>query len=133
MVLSKIERKVLDQSRLLCPILCEGRCRHLTMATRRNTIICVGANSYRKSHPLSNRFHHLNGCKHSETDLIVNFPYLIRDINRFTLFNVRVDKYGNIKLSKPCKDCQKLLYHFNVKRIYYSNEQGFFEEMEIAS
>lgn len=129
--MTNITRKIVEQSRLLAPVLCEGRCRHLTFICKRNKIIAIGQNSYSKSHPLSNKFNHLNNCRHSEVSAIVNFPYSIGDINRFDIYNVRVNKKGELRLSRPCGNCQSLLNHFNIREIYYSTDSQTFEVMSL--
>lgn len=130
--LSRLERKLIDQSRILAPVLCEGRCRHLSFICRRNKIVCMGANSYSKTHPISSRFNHLGSCRHSEVSALVNFPLPNSEINRYDIYNVRISKSGEIRLAKPCKNCQRLLTHFNVKKIFFSTDEGTFSHMELS-
>lgn len=61
---------------------------------------------------------------HSETSAISKLD----DLNicrKATLVNVRLNKKGQLRNSKPCEICQAVLNFVGLKKIYYSTESGF--------
>lgn len=123
----KIEEKLIEQARMLAHY-CEGRCRHVSFLMIRNKIVSIGLNSYRKTHVLADKFGHLGANIHSELSACVNLPRSI-DITRTTLYNVRIRTDGKVALSMPCRCCSKLILAYNIRRVYYSTNQGLFERM----
>jgi tRNA(Arg) A34 adenosine deaminase TadA len=107
---------------------CSGKTRHVSFLVRRNKILSVGWNSKIKSHPLSHKFKYWNGSVHSELHAITRFRGSVSDISTCDLWNVRIDRIGDIRLSKPCIKCMKLLIAFKVRNIYYTNNLGEFEQ-----
>ncbi len=55
---------------------------------------------------------------HSELDSILKLGE--EDCKRYTLVNIRLNRFGKIGMSKPCKTCQKVLQLFKFKKVYYS-------------
>lgn len=45
--------------------------------------------------------------------------------NSFSLINVRLNKFGEIKNSMPCLKCKNILIEFNCKTVFYSTELGW--------
>jgi hypothetical protein len=45
----------------------------------------------------------------------------------FQIINIRMNKQGQIKMSKPCKACYNLMTTFGCDRFWYSSEAGFLE------
>lgn len=43
----------------------------------------------------------------------------------FEILNIRLNRLGKIKLSRPCKKCFKLLASLGCKTFYYSSDCGF--------
>jgi len=43
----------------------------------------------------------------------------------FEIINVRLNRCGEIKLSRPCRPCCKLMTELGCKRIWFSSESGF--------
>ncbi len=43
----------------------------------------------------------------------------------FEIINIRLNRYGEIRLSKPCKCCYGLLTALGCKRFYFSSANGF--------
>jgi deoxycytidylate deaminase len=124
--MTHLEEKLIEQARLVIPNCCEGRCKHASFLCVRNKIISIGTNSYRKMSTLAKRFGHRGAYIHAELGAIINANRNI-DFSRMTMYNVRIDLSGNIRLSKPCVHCQKLLIAFNIRRCYFTNDGGEFE------
>ena len=43
----------------------------------------------------------------------------------FEIINIRLSRHGEIRLSKPCHPCCKLMTKLGCKRIWFSSEAGF--------
>jgi hypothetical protein len=39
--------------------------------------------------------------------------------------NVRIDRAGKIRLSKPCKGCSALIQYCGLREIWYTDDTGF--------
>jgi len=50
------------------------------------------------------------------------------DYNKLILVNVRIDREGSVRNSRPCKSCESLLKALQPKKVYYTNDNGEFEE-----
>jgi deoxycytidylate deaminase len=56
----------------------------------------------------------------------------VKNMSKYTLWNIRWDKNGNIKDSKPCTQCQKTLINLGFKNIIFSNQDGTFTKSKIS-
>lgn len=54
------------------------------------------------------------------------------DYHKITIVNLRIDNNNQVANAKPCVNCQRVLKQFKFKHIFYTNEQGQFEEFKIA-
>lgn len=124
-MLTKLEKKLIENARLITPNL-QGRCRHVSYLLIRNNIVSIGTNSYIKTSPLSFKYGARDGFIHSELSAIVNAARSI-DLTKTTCYNVRISLTGQVKLSMPCPSCQKVLTAFDIRRCYFTTEQGNFE------
>ena len=48
------------------------------------------------------------------------------------IINLRIDNNNQVANAKPCVNCQRVLKQFNFKHVFYTNEQGQFEEFKTA-
>lgn len=67
---------------------------------------------------------------HSETDLIGRLwgkMYLDRKV---ALVNIRLNRHGKLRKSRPCKNCQLILDSFNIENVLWSNNQNGFSKVE---
>lgn len=101
--------------------------KHVSFICDGNKIECIGMNQPFKTHPLAYRYGHRYNSIHSELDALLSFPYAIKNINHYTLYNVRIKNNGSIGLSMPCKKCQNMLSDFSVRNVFYTtgNELEF--------
>jgi hypothetical protein len=54
-----------------------------------------------------------------------------RKIDNINIVNVRFSREGEIKNSKCCELCAKVLQRFGVKDVIYSTEEGYFVKEKI--
>ena len=103
-----------------------GQNKHFTFILRRNKILSIGFNNYRKSHPLIKKYSSKEDViyLHSEFDAINRFPHKPAELSRCTLVNVRLNRFGKVGQAKPCDLCSKLLYNMGINKIYWTNKKG---------
>lgn len=100
-----------------------GNVRIASAITYRNEIISIGQNKY-KSHPFQNRFSKNENSIyfHAETCAIHNaLKKISKDIlSKSSLYILRVKSDLSIGSSEPCKGCKKCISIFNIKNVYYT-------------
>ena len=104
-----------------------GKSRHVSFMVKKNKILVIGVNHESKSHTLAHRFNFYHNCIHSELHAISRFPRHAAKYCDASLYNVRINRYNEIKLSKPCANCQNMLAAFNIRDIYYTDDDGSFK------
>lgn len=62
---------------------------------------------------------------HAEIHAYRKNKSLIDKTKNFEIINIRLNKQGELRLSKPCTCCAKLLSELGCKKFYYSSEKGF--------
>lgn len=111
------------------------RCFVVTAAFYKGKLLFIERNKS-KSHtfniknPLATREGHMTKertCAEARTVIRIKNKSNI-NFRKIELVNVRIDKNGKIKNSRPCNSCQKFLSYFEFKVIHYSNNQGGFEK-----
>ncbi len=55
------------------------------------------------------------------------------DLRNCVMYNLRIDKNGGIKMSKPCAGCQHLLCDYGIQKCYYSTEEQTIEVIKFSS
>lgn len=66
---------------------------------------------------------------HSEFSCLMRFKrkFLLGKLEECDMYNIRITRRGEIKSSKPCIVCEKLLTKYPPRNILYTNDQGVFE------
>lgn len=126
MITPSLQKTIVRVSRSLV-IGLEHHWKHVSFITERTSIVAMGWNQPYKTHPLAMKFNYRYNAIHSELHCLLNFEKPIRQLNKYTFVNVRVDDKGFLKMSKPCHICKKLLQSFGVGGVWYSTSQGTFE------
>lgn len=103
--------------------------KHFSFIVRKNNVVSIGWNQPYKTHPLAVKWGYKFGCIHSELHSILKFDNPPAKLYRYSLVNVRLDKHGNVRMSKPCKHCQALLLAFNLGDVWYTNNSGEFVQL----
>jgi hypothetical protein len=103
--------------------------KHYSFIMQKNEVRSVGWNQPYKTHPLAKRFNYKFHCIHSELHAILKFDEPVVKLQKYSLVNVRLDKQGNVRMSKPCEVCQRLLVAFPFKEVWYSTNSSEFERL----
>jgi len=102
--------------------------RHFSFILDGNKIISIGQNDKDKTHTLAYKTGYKYSCIHSELDALVRAKVNPGKFKYCTIVNVRLNRFGHINLSRPCVNCQNLIKNYKFKKVYYTNENGKFEE-----
>ena len=117
----------------------ELRTQHFTFVVFKNKILTIGRNQ-KKSHSIHIKNPRIgrNGNKIIDKSICSEWAALSKlknttniPFNKITLINVRVDKNKNIKNSRPCTSCLSLCKFFDIRKIFYTNNSGNFEKLNI--
>lgn len=113
------------------------RCYHYSAAFDGNRMICFAQNNPIKTHAAAYRIgedFNLPKYKefpffHSESRLIDKLLGKYNTIDSsWKVVVMRINRCGLILGSKPCENCNKLLNAVGLNQIYYSTDEGFFED-----
>ena len=118
--------KLVDVARLMLDKP-NSKYKHFSFIVYENIIFSIGFNNTTKTHPLAHKYGHRFASTHSEINALAKFPYAIRHLRKYDMVNIRLNKKGDIRLSKPCMPCQNLLVTFAIHNIYYSTNCENFE------
>lgn len=102
--------------------------RHFSFILDGNKVISIGQNNKDKTHPLAFKSGYKYSCIHSELDALVRTKINPNKFKQCIIVNVRLNRFNNINLSRPCIHCQNLIKNYKFKKCFYTNENGFFEE-----
>lgn len=113
----------------------EIRCYHYAAAFDNNKMIGFAQNNPIKFDAKAFRMGEMFNIKtykeypypHAESHLISKLLHRYNSIcSNWAIVVLRINREGRILLSKPCKNCQKILDALDVKNIYYSIDGGKF-------
>lgn len=91
-------------------------------------ILSIGHNELRNIRKLHPKFQKWKGSVHAEIAAIINAK---KDLRGASLLVVRVNNRNQLRMSKPCEDCQKYMDYVGIKKIFYSlSSYPYIEEME---
>ena len=102
---------------------------HFSYIIKKNRILSIGWNNSKKTHSLAAKHGYYENHIHSELAAVVKFPHRYYDLAQCTLINIRIQKDGNPMMSRPCKNCLKLLTAFQFKKVWYTGKDGQFLEL----
>ena len=93
---------------------------------KKGNLIASGMNSYKKSHPLMQHFSGLAGEHPDKVLTHAELQAMLRSKGKevHSILVQRFDAFGNPKMAKPCRTCQKMLEAFEVKVVRYTTEEG---------
>lgn len=107
-----------------------GQYFHTTFIFRKRKALAIGINNYNKIN-LASRWGEYLPCKndgptryiagiHSEISALIKNG--LEDCSDLDFFNVRIGNNNQIGMSKPCKNCQRVLKQVGFKNLYYFDE-----------
>lgn len=104
---------------------------HFAFGYKKNKLLAIGQNNPEKTHTqaliIAKRFNidSNHPYLHAETDLISRLwgKYYIDENLKMVV--VRLNKRGELRNSKPCEKCSKILDSLGVTKIWWSVHNGF--------
>ena len=104
---------------------------HFAFGYHKNKLLAIGQNNPEKTHTqalfLAKRFN--TDLKypylHAETDLISRLWGKHYIDGNMKMVIVRLNKRGELRNSKPCSRCSKIIKALGIKEIYWSTDDGF--------
>jgi len=122
-VKSSVINKAIQIARSLCPTNRENKNSHIAFLIKSNLIEKIGTNKKRTHPEIKNHPYHEGYVGiHAELDCILKLDK--EDLSDYKMLIIRVDRNGNLNMSKPCPGCLSLLNQFNIKEIKYSDAAG---------
>jgi deoxycytidylate deaminase len=92
----------------------------------KNTIISCGFNvSLRSVRSINKKFQRWPGSVHAEVSAILNARTDLDDCNMFV---IRINKVGDLMMSKPCGYCYAYMFYVGIKNVTYYNGNKFIKE-----
>jgi len=104
---------------------------HFAFGYKKNKLLAIGQNNPEKTHTkalfLLQRFNIDNDYPylHAETDLISRLWGRHYIDNSFKMVIVRLNKRGQLRCSKPCDKCEQIINALDIKKVWWSIENGF--------
>ena len=103
---------------------------HYSFIIQNNKIIEWGMN--RPGHPAKHYGYNKKSIDptfvakiHAEIDAFQKAKGLLNKTKYFDIINIRVNKEGKLRISKPCICCFHLLKELGCRNFYYTNEEKF--------
>lgn len=87
---------------------------HAAVIHKRGRFLVGAANIVRKTHPSgSGRL----STAHAEVRAIIKAKSVLKtdDLNGYSIYVVRINPFGEVKLSKPCPDCMNFIAQHNLE------------------
>lgn len=116
--------KLVKRSFELLPKISHSGNRHFSYILDGKHVLSIGINNIKKTHPLAIKYKY--PYLHAEACAVARFPFPPSELKGLRMVNVRIGKDGIVKMAKPCIGCSNFLAAFNLKEIWYTNENGIF-------
>lgn len=106
---------------------------HFAFGYHKSKLLGIGQNNPEKTHTqalkLAQRFNTdtAHPYLHAETDLISRLLGKYYIDSSLTIVIIRLNKHGQLRNSKPCERCQKILDALGIEKLYWSTNNGFNE------
>lgn len=104
-----------------------GRCRHFSFILKKNRILSIGFNQYKKTHPITRHFNFPEYQTGLHSEIAAILKYKLTDCTGLTIVNTRVNNNNEIDDAAPCKYCASTIKKLKFKKVIYSNKNGNWE------
>lgn len=104
----------------------------------KGTILAKGSNS-NKTHPAQSKYNvyryreegnnYLPPKVHSEIAALTKIKYLDIDFSQVQVYVYRETKNGRKAMARPCPACRKYIQNLGIKKIFYTTDCGFANEV----
>ena len=100
----------------------------------KHRVISSGHNSNSKTHRIQAEIDtKYFGCEcvgklHAEVSALIPLIQNRYDISNATVYTYRMDRNGNIAMSRPCPRCMELIKRCGIRKVKYTTADGFAKE-----
>jgi len=118
------EKKILELTGIALPVSLKipRPKKHVSIIVRKNEIVSVGTNNFR-THPEAKKCGYFFDEVHSELDALLRYK---GQKDNLKLINFRFNRFGDMRMSKPC--CKCLPWCVSVfDKIWYTTNNGLVE------
>ena len=107
------------------------------VAVYKNHVLAVGYNT-NKTHPLQKKYNRYRNKTyvgeftqklHAEMSCIMQIKDMDIDFSKVELYVYREDRNGNLAMCRPCGACMKAIEDLGIKKIHYTTNSGFANEI----
>lgn len=98
--------------------------RHYSFVIQNNAIVEMGQNVSRASPLIQFGYPETSGI-HAEANAYRKAKGLLDHNKPWEMVNIRLNRTGNLKLSKPCQCCYNFLQINGCRFVYFSTDAGF--------
>ena len=123
-------KRFVEIARVLKPNNQTGQFFHVTFICHKRKTLAIGINNYHKVN-IPNRWGDYLPSKndgpvryiagvHSEISALIKLG--LEDCSDLDFYNIRIGNNNQIGMSKPCKNCQRVLKQIGFKNLYYFDE-----------
>lgn len=104
------------------------RHKHVAIVFKKHKPVCTGVNR-RNTHTkmLQYGYNTEYGTIHAELDAVIKMGNV--DYSNYTILVMRIRSSGLLGMAKPCKLCEKMLFSVGFKHVWYSTNEGVFEQL----
>lgn len=99
--------------------------KHVSLVFHNNILVAIGTNK-RKTSTFSFEYGYRYSEMHSEVAAMHKIRWLLRKQRRLDIVNYHFNRYGLLKLAKPCQCC-RMWIHTVFDRVFYSTPFGINE------
>lgn len=106
----------------------EMRCFHVAGIYRKGKLYSIGYNKD-QTHPITQKYgYHRLAKLHAECSSILKGG--LEDYSGYTMAVLRIDRNNRLNSSRPCVGCSNLIQGVGIRRVFYTNQFGQWEELD---
>lgn len=119
-------RKYIDMAYPICLDI-ERQKKHVSIILHKKRVVGVGTNSFGSTHPKAKQIGYPYDEMHSELDALLRVDKgLLKKRPKLDLINVRFNRFGELRMSRPCHMCMPWCQAL-FRTIWYTTDEGVFK------
>lgn len=93
------------------------------ITSKKGKVLSIGWNNMRKTHPKCFTY---GNFLHAEIDALLGLDY--KETKKGIVYIFRETAHGELANSRPCETCYEAIRQSGIKKMYYTDSQGYKEE-----
>ena len=107
----------------------DNKAKIISFLTKGKTIVSWGFNDEFKTDPKASAY--VDFKIHAEFMAVMRMRHYIESYAGMSIYNVRISRHNQVLNSKPCHRCLGELLLRDIRKIYYTNEFGLFQKLDL--